>query len=519
MEGNKRVAFNAMATYGRTLLRMGLGLFTSRWVLEALGEVDYGLMGVVGTLIVMITFLNTVMTGSCGRFFAFSIGKNDKIDLIKWFNSALSVHVLIGIVLVAIGYPFGIWAIDHFLNIPPDRIVTAKWVFSFSLLGAFWTIASTPYTSMYVATQNIAEFTLWEITQIIVNFGFVYWLTTYTGNTWFIYSAFTIGLTILLGIGQVLRARKIFEGCKINLTYWKDKQRLKEMLSFSGWSMVGSLGYFARAQFPPVLLNLFFNPLRFAYVNASYQIGGALANYTQSMSSSLLGAFTPHITTLAGADNKIGLQKSSLRASKFGTFLTLLFAIPMWIEVNFLLKLWLGQPPLLAGIFCKIVLLQMIIDNLTTGSMSAIMASGKIKWYQITTGSLCILSIPIAWVVFHFGGPPQSVNWVIAGCLTLCSSARLYFSKKILGINFFDWFKTVFLPIIIISAVAFTLGYPIRLIMPDSFLRLCVVTLVTLCSMLSIAWFILLDYDERQPVKKVFKRILSKFRITTMISA
>ena len=179
MNPNKRIAINALATYGRTILRMALGLFSSRWVLQSLGEVDYGLMGVVGSLIVFITFLNSIASGACARFFAYSIGKKDTDDLIRWFNVGVSVHLFLAIFLVAVGLPLGEWAIDNFFNIPADRIITAHWVFRFSLVAAFWTMSSTPYIAMYTATQNIAEFTLWEIASILTNFGFDYWLTTY----------------------------------------------------------------------------------------------------------------------------------------------------------------------------------------------------------------------------------------------------------------------------------------------------------------------------------------------------
>ena len=207
MTSGTRIAVNAMATYGRTLLRIGLGIFSSRWVLQSLGEVDYGLLGVVGSLIVFITFLNSVASGACSRFFAFSIGKKDIEDLRRWFNAALSAHVILPLILIAIGWPIGEWAIDNFVKIPPDRLATAHWVFRFSLVASFWGMASTPYMAMYTATQNIAERTLWEIAHILVNFGFVYWLTTYRGDAWLMYSGFSVFVTVMLEMGQAISAR------------------------------------------------------------------------------------------------------------------------------------------------------------------------------------------------------------------------------------------------------------------------------------------------------------------------
>lgn len=512
MNPNKRIAINAMATYGRTILRMALGLFSSRWVLQSLGEVDYGLMGVVGSLIVFITFLNTVASGACSRFFAYSIGKKDKEDLIRWFNVGVSVHLFLAITLVAIGMPLGEWAIDNFLNIPTDRLNTAHWVFRFSLVAAFWTMSSTPYIAMYTATQNIAEFTLWEITSIITNFGFVYWLTTYEGDSWLVYAGFTVGLTVLLGIGQVLRAKYVFEGCKIRLSYWGDWNRMKQMFSYAGWTLFGSLGYMARTQLPAVLLNQYFPPIRYKFVNASYQVGGALASYTQSLSSSLMGAFSPQIATLAGANDKDGMVKTAFRASKFGTLLMLIFAVPIALEADYLLVLWLRNPPQLAAPFCRLVLLQMVLDNLTFGHMSGIMASGKIKWYQITTGSLCVLSVPIAWLVLELGGSALSVSWVIAGCMGACSAARLFYGRSILGIRIGQWGKGVFFPLSVLSLLSFCFGEVVILLVEESFFRLLFTSFISFVAMMVTAWYVLFDKAERNLLESVYTK--AKLKLT-----
>ncbi len=501
MTAGNRIIFNALATYGRTLLQMGLGLFSSRWVLQSLGVTDYGLMGVVGTLIVLITFLNAVFNGACARFFAFSIGKNDLQDLRKWFNTALSVHLSLAIILIAIGWPIGEWAIDNFLNIPADRLDTAHWVFRFSLVSAFWTISSTPYMAMFIATQNIVELTLWEIASIFSNFIFVYWLTTYTGDAWLLYAGFTVGLSILIGLGKLLRARRRFAGCKIDISFWGDWKRIKEMFSFSGWTLFGNLGYLARANIPAILLNQFFNPIRFAFVNASYQIGVALAGYTQSMSSSLLGAFSPQITTLAGANEHEKMVQTSFDASKFGTLLILLIAIPVSLEADYLLVLWLKEPPLLAASFCRLVILQTILDNITYGHMAGIIATGEIKWYQITTGGLCLMSIPISWLVLSFGGDPLSVSWVIVVCMALCSVARLLYGRKLLKIKISDWAKKILLPLSMICLVAYSSGYLVRTaIETPSFLRFCLTSATTFIITLILTWRILLDNNNRTAI-------------------
>lgn len=266
----------------------------------------------------------------------------------------------------------------------------------------------------------------------------------------------------------------------------------------------------ARTQLPAILLNQYYPPIRYKFVNASYQVGGALASYTQSLSSSLMGAFSPQIATLAGANDKDGMVKTAFRASKFGTLLMLIFAVPIALEADYLLVLWLKNPPQLAAPFCRLVLLQMVLDNLTFGHMSGIMASGKIKWYQITTGSLCVLSVPVAWFVLELGGSALSVSWVIAGCMGACSAARLFYGRSILGIRIGQWGKGVFFPLSVLSLLSFCFGEVVILLVEESFFRVLFTSFISFVAMMVTAWYVLFDKAERNLLESVCTKVMSK---------
>ena len=509
MNSGKRIALNAGFTYARSLLGMLLGVFSSRWLLEALGVVDYGLMSVVGSLIVFVTFLNTVAGGACSRFFAYSIGKNDIVELQRWFSVAMTVHTVLPLALIAFGWPLGEWAIDHWLVIATDRVATAHWVFRFSLAAAFWSMVSTPYMAMYTATQNIYERTLWDIAQTLIRFGFIWFLTFYTGDAWFLYSGFMVVVAVVLGLGQVIRAVIIFPGCRYRMAYSKDWSRIRQMMSFSGWTFFGSLGAMVRMQMPAVLLNRHFPPCsQYSSANASYSVGNALASYTQTLASALMGAFSPEITRRSGAGEGRGVLSASNAASKFGASLILLAAIPLMLESDFLLVLWLKKPPLQAEVFCRLVLLQFILDNLTFGHMAGILATGKIAMYQFTTGMLCVLSIPLAWLFLLLGYGPTSVSWAIAICVLLCSCARLYFGKKLIDLPISTWINEVFFPVSITGGAALIVGYVVQILLRGQpLLRMASVvassgTVVMICIL-----FVVCSKVERQ---RVIHAVLSK---------
>ena len=174
--------------------------------------------------------------------------------------------------------------------------------------------------------------------------------------------------------------------------------------------------------------------------------------------------------------------------------------------------LWLKNPPQLAGIFCRLVLLQMMLDNLTFGHMSGIMASGKIKWYQITTGTLCVLSVPVAWLVLELGGNPESVSWVIAGCMAACSATRLYFGKNLLGIEPSRWVRSIFIPLMTMTIASCAAGYSVQFILEEpTFMRLCLTGIVAAAVMFVVSWKLLFDQAEKAMFHKVFSKITSKF--------
>ena len=498
MTASQRIAINTLATYGRTILGIALGLFSGRWVYQALGEIDYGLMGVVGAAIIFITFLNGITSSSCARFFAFSIGKGDANETNRWFNTALSVHTILPTFLLLAGYPAGIWVIKHFFNIPPERLGTALWVFRLSLVSAFTSMCFTPFFGMFIAKQRIYEMSIWGIVQTCCLFGLAYSLVWYKGDAWLLYSAGTVGISVMIGIGQVLRAHFIFPECRIHLSRWWNRSYIQKLFSFAGWQLFGGLGNLIRGSGTAILLNKYFPPSSFQGVNASYGIGGTVSGYTQTLASALLGAFTPEITASEGRGNREQMLLHANRASKFGTWLILLFAIPLLLEIDYVLALWLKKPPELAGMFCMLILTQFIIDRLTTGHMIAVSAVGKIAGYQVMIGGFLILTLPIAWLFLACGFSAISVGWAFIFTTTMQSVGRVVWAKYLVGLSPLKWVKEVFLPCFLICVAGGGIGKATQfLFATPSFYRLVVVGMITFISSILLGWLVVLSHSEK----------------------
>lgn len=505
MTPGQRILVNTIATYGRTLLAVFLGLFSSRWVLAALGEVDYGLMGVVGSVLVFITFFNALTTAANARYFAFSIGQKDIELTRKWFNSALSISVILPSVLMVVGLFIGEYVIRYFLSIPEGRLLTSLWVFRLSLGTAYITMLCAPFIAMFTAKQNIAELSIWGMAISITTFLFVYFLSDIPGNKWLIYSIGISIITSFFSIIQALRAANKYTECRIFFPYWFKWKRIREMFSYSFWTLFGGLGGLLYHNGIAIVLNKFFPPSLYPSVNASYTIGHTVAGHTQTISSSLSGAFMPEIVSSEGRgdrDRVISLMNQSIRLS---FVIISIVAFPILFQTDFILTVWLKNPPEYAALFCRTMIIAFLIMRFVGSFDSAICATGRIKFYQITMLSLASVAVIMAAILLYFDLGIKSVCAVILGYSIFFNFISLYFCKKLVGISISVWLKDVVKPILITVVAITILG--IVLINLTSCLNsvgqffIDVPSLIIFTSVIN--WFCLTDKSERSRIKQM----------------
>lgn len=459
MTTGQRILVNALATYGRTLLAVFLGLFSSRLVLASLGEVDYGLLGVIAGILVFVTFLNTVSTAASARFFAFSIGKNDVEETRRWFNCALSIEMVLPTVLAVVGLVAGEYAIRHFLSIPADRLDTSVWVFRISLATAFVTMVCSPFTAMYTAKQNIAELSVWGMALSVSTFVFVLFFDDIPGDKWLIFSIGIGAITSLFTIAQSVRSSRKYAECTIVLSYWFDRKRLAEMLSFSLWTLLGAFGSLFYHNGLSIVLNKFFPPMVYPSVNASYSIGSTVAGHTRNVSGALLGAFMPEIVSAEGRGDRESVICQMFRATRLSFIIICLVVMPLLFQADFILSVWLVEPPEYAALFCRILLSAFLIQAFIGGFDAAICATGKIKRYQIVMSSLDGVAVGVAVVLLLSGAGLSGVCAVIPGYSILKVVASVYFCRQLVGISVSQWLVEVIRPVIITLAINVAAGF------------------------------------------------------------
>lgn len=513
MTENKRIFWNIIATYGRSLYALVCGLLTGRWVLMALGAEDYGLYGVVGGMTVFITFFNNILAASISRFYTFSVGQAKTAasaeeglkECQAWFNTAVSIHTVVPIILVAIGYPIGIWAVKFFLTIPPDRIDACVWVFRFACLSCLISMVNVPFQAMYTAKQYIAELTLYSFATTTLNVCFLYFLVTHPGDWLTRYAAWMCGLVAVPQIIICLRALKIFPECKFRYEMLFRKDRFKKLGAFAMWQMIGVICSLMRGQGIAILINKLHGPK----VNAAMSVANTVNSQSSTLASSMLVAFSPAITSAYGAGDFRRMQTLAFGACKFGVLLSLLFVIPLTLELPTVLKLWLKEPPPYVCGLTALMLISHLIENVTYGHQIAVSASGKIARYHVLMGSISLLALPIAILWALFGGSPYTAVDAIIITQLIYTFMRVILARHITGLPIRPWAFKIVVPLAVLSLVCFAVGYTPHLLMDDSFVRVCVTTACCLFVFLPLSWLAILNNDERQ---FIYTRVVGRIR-------
>lgn len=515
MTQGKRIILNTIATYGRSMFGVACGIFSARWVLDALGHEDFGLYAVVGAMAIFLNFLNIQFSGAIARYYAFSIGLarksgNEVVGLTEcrsWFTTAVMIHTILPLVIVAGGWPLGEYAIRHaWLSIPAHRVDACIWVWRIICVSSFLGMFNVPFQAMYLAKQYIAELTIYSFFQTIAKTAFIFFMTLHSCD-WLV--KYAIAMAVVAFVPELiicLRAVVVFKECQIVSQAFREFRRVRDLSSYALWTAIGGLGFVASHQCMSILINNFFG----AKVVAGFGVSQTVSGEAASLTGALQGAFSPAITTAYGADEFEKFRTMSFWACKAGTLLTLMFAIPMALEIDQILVLWLKNPPPMSAPLCICTLMFIVIEKLTCGHVTAVNATGKIAKFQTLRGVLRCLVIPFALV-------PACLNWgvvVVAAALPLSvvivDLGDVLLARKMAGMSSKYWAFHVVVPLCLISVISIVAGLFVRQSLPQSFTRIVCTTFVCLATIFPLSWAMLLSQSERKELGNRFAAFKKK---------
>ena len=494
--------------YTKMFVTIVITLYTTRIILHALGEKDYGIFQLTAGVIMMLSFINSAMAIATQRYMSYYHGANEEHKLKAIFNSSVVLHLFIGFIIILILEVVGVYLFGHVLNIPPDRIDVAKKVFQFMVVSTFFTINAVPYDAAINAHENMLFDALMGIFESLMKLMIALIIVHYHADKLVFYGLLIASLTIVIRVMKSIYCSIKYEECKFNIRKYYDWSLIKEMFSFASWNFIGTICNVVRNQGISVILNVFLGVV----VNAAYGISQQIDSQLSNFSINLLKAINPQIAKSEGGGDRERMIHLAKIACKFSVLLFLFFAVPLIIEMKYVLQIWLHDVPENTVIFCQLVLTISLIQMMTSGLMLAIQSVGKIRGYMISVGVFIMMNIPVAYVLLKLGFQPYTV---LVGSIIieiLVGGIRIWFAKKLADLNTIDFLKDIIIRSILSIMIIFFIAVLPSLFLEQSFVRLVYTTLLSTSIIVIVARFIALTSYEFNSIKQLYVYFMDKIK-------
>lgn len=507
-ENNKRIAKNTILLYLRMLFIMAINLYTSRIILKNLGIVDYGIYNVVGGVVAMFGFLNGAMASSTQRYLTFELGKNDYIQLQKVFNTSIQIHALISFIIIVLAETIGMWFLLNKMVIPIDRMDAAMWVYHFAILSTVVLIMSVPYNATIIAHEKMSAFAYISVLEVILKLIIVYMLQIGTLDKLKLYAVLFFLVQLSIRFIYSSYCRKHFEETKLTQTF--NRKLFKEMLFFAGWNLWGNCAAIACTQGVNILLNMFFGPV----VNAARGIAVQVQNAISQFSINFQTALNPQITKAYAVKDYNYMHNLIYKSSKFTFFLLLLISLPVVLETETILKLWLGTVPDYTISFLRIMLCTITVDAVANSLMTSAAATGKVRTYQSIVGGILLTILPISYVVLKNGGSPVSV-FIVHLCICIVAFiSRLYIIRPMINLSISAYFNEVIIKCIYVCLASLSLPLLLYIILPDNIFTFFIKSLVCILNVIICIYILGLKKNEKKIVQTKLNHFLSKRKVS-----
>lgn len=501
MANNGQIARNTIFLYIRMVVVMCITLYTTRMILHVLGVDDYGIYSVVCGFVSMLGFLNTSITNATQRYYNYQIGQG-QIDSVKSvFTSALLIQVILCVIILLLGETIGLWYIENKLVLPPERQTATFWVYQFSILTVCVSLFQTPYSAAVMAFERMNFYAIISIIDAVLKLIIVIILNRCTGDKLIYYGLMLFVVSLISWSLYLLFVKLKIK--YIKLSFPISIVMLKSILTFSGWNVFSSISNIVSSQGVNILLNSFFGPI----VNASRGVANQIMSAIQYFSANIIVAFRPQLIQSYSAGEYHRANFLLFSMSKISFVLMLIIALPIVIEIKPILVFWLGNNvPEYTAIFSSLVIISMLINILNSPISVMAHATGDIRRYELVYGFITASILPISYVFLKMGYKAEVVyiiNIVIVLINQVCCIINL---RRLYPLNLRDYFKNVIFPCLVMLLTSPMLPIFIHSTMPQSFIRILVVFIVSLISVM-INFCLFLNKEEKLIIHNLLKKL------------
>lgn len=503
---NKRIAKNTLLLYVRQIVTLCFSLYTSRLTLQVLGASDFGIYAAVGGITALLSILTTSMSTSTQRFITYELGTGNSERLNAVFNTSVQIHVCLALLLILLAETAGVWYINNYLVIAPERHEVAFWVFQVSTLGCVLSLLNVPNTASIVAHEDMGTFALISVADAILKLIFVTLLFFVTWDKLLVYAVSLLFIQFLNQLASFIFCRLKYK--EVHFQYWFDVSLVRQMFGLAGWNVISNLAAVGFIQGANVLLNFFFGPA----MNAAYTVAMQAYSGLRSFCSSFQLASNPQIVKLYSSGELERMHSLIVMVCKMSFFLVFFLSLPFLINADYILSIWLVKVPQHSANFFMLLLVYAYFDVMAYPMNIAALATGRVKRYNIFTSLVTLAVLPVSYIGFLFGLFPESI-YVIAILMSFISiPLRLWCLNRLIGLGIHRFVIQVLLKIFLIGLLASAVPYAFHCLVPDNLFTVAIDFLLAFISAGCTIYLLGLSASERQYVIQTFRKATSKIQ-------
>lgn len=499
MDASKRIVINTLAQHIRSVVNIGLSLYSTRLILQALGQVDFGVYSLVAGVVAMLGFLTNAMVVTTQRQLSFYHGRGAQADVRRMFSNSLLLHIVLGLFLSTILVFIEPLLFNGFLVIEPSRTEAASVVYFLVILSLFITFLTAPYRAIFIARENIVYISVIDVIDGVLKLGFALWLLHCPFDRLIAYAWIMTGIMFFNFLALAIWAKKHFsETLFLPRRSDINKAAIKELTSFAGWTMYSLGCIIGRTQGVAIILNRFFGTV----INASYGIAQQVSGAIHFVAQAITNAISPQIVKAESMGDRQRMLHLSELLSKYAFLLLAIIVVPLCFEMSTVLQIWLGNVPSNAITLCQFTLIASLCDQTTIGLGIANQAIGRIRNYSLTINTIKVLTLPVLWCVLRAGYSIDIAMWCYVGFECLCAIGRLFFLKYTAGLSIQNFAKSVFariaIPMLTMLATSWVIvtysAIPLRFLLTGA---------TTAMTAIATIWIFAMEPVERTAARKM----------------
>ena len=505
-DNNKRIAKNTLLLYFRMLFMMVVSLYTSRIILNALGVEDFGIYNVVGGVVAMFSVISGSLSAAISRFITYELGKGDQGKLNNIFSASVTIQLLLSLIIVILIESVGVWFLNAKMTIPEARMTAANWVLQFSIITFVINLISVPYNAAIIAHERMSAFAYISILEAVCKLAIAFLIMVSPMDKLIFYALLMCAVSIIVRLTYGHYCKKHFTECTYRF-HW-DKDILMKMFGFAGWNFIGASSAVLRDQGGNIVINLFFGPSVNAARGIANQVNGAITGFVWNF----MTALNPQITKSYASGDREYMMTLIFQGARLSFYMLIFLSLPVLVNTHYILVIWLKLVPEHAVLFVQLILVFAMCESISNPLVTAMLATGKIRNYQIVVGGLQLLNLPLSYICLRLGFIPESVLLVAIVISLCCLAARLYMLRSMIGLSSILYMKKVFLNVLVVAVCSVIVPMALVKYVDENFLSFVLVSLVAMFCTIMVEYYIGCNRRERAFVVDKINKLRTKIR-------